>query len=74
MTFAENIIFRRKELGLSAEKLSKLIGISRSYVTLIENGKRLPGKNLLVSISKALNLSRETVIGWYMSDIEKQVS
>lgn len=52
MTFGENIKAKRLELGMSAEIFATKCGTSRSYISLIETGKRLPGKNVLPQIAK----------------------
>ena len=64
MPFAENLRAVREKLGLSAEELANRIHVSRSYITLLENGKRQPGKNLLPKIARALRLEKSVIIGW----------
>ena len=68
MIFAENLRARRKKLGLFAEELANRVHVSRSYITLLENGKRLPGKNLLPKIARALKLEKSIVVEWYLAE------
>lgn len=74
MLFGENLHAKRAKLGLSAEELAKRVHVSRSYITLLESGKRLPGKTLLPKIARALRLERSTVIGWYLADQKEKLS
>lgn len=64
----------RKKLGLTMQVFSEACGTSRSYITLIENGKRLPGKNILPKIAVALKLKNSIVLGWYLEDIKAKMS
>lgn len=56
----------RVDLDLSVKTLSNQTGVSRSYLTLIENGERRLPKRLVEKLSKALRLSKETVYNWYL--------
>jgi transcriptional regulator with XRE-family HTH domain len=69
MPFGKRLYNERKKNNLSAEELAKRCGVSRSYITLIENSKRLPGKKLIPKIAKSLNLKTNIVINWYLEDI-----
>ena len=74
MLFAENLRAIREKLGLSTEELAKRVHVSRSYITLLENGKRSPGKNLLPKIARALRLEKSVVVGWYLADQKEKLS
>ena len=65
MTTGERIKARRKEIGLSADKLAERIGVSRSTIFRYENGdiEKMP-MNTLVPIAAALNTSVEYLMGW----------
>lgn len=54
--FAENIIFYRKQKGLSQEELAFIAGIDRSYMSRIERGIVSIGIENIAKISKALDL------------------
>lgn len=56
----------RLGLGLTVGTLAKRLGISRSYLTLMENGeRRLPGQ-LVAKFAKSFRLSQEIVYDWYL--------
>ena len=57
----------RKEAKLSALKLSKDVGISKSYLDYIEGGAREPQIDILVKIAAALKTPLETLF-----DIQKK--
>ncbi|HFM7538654.1 TPA: helix-turn-helix domain-containing protein, partial [Enterococcus faecium] len=42
MEFGDNLRLLRKKRGLTQNELSKIVGISRSYYSDIENGRVLP--------------------------------
>jgi len=47
----------RKSKNISQEKLSKLTGLDRTFISLIENGKRSPTLTTILKISAALEIS-----------------
>lgn len=63
----------RKKEGLTAQNLAKACGVSRSYITLIENGKRLPGKKVLPLLAAALNIKTAVILNWYLEDISQKM-
>lgn len=67
------MLMYRKEKKLSTVELAKKCGISRSYITLMENGKRLPGKKVIPKIANALDLKTNVVINWYLEDVRKRL-
>lgn len=73
MVFARNLRLARKALGLSTKDIAAKLGVSRSYITLIENNDRLPGKHLLAKIAKILHLEKEKVIEWYLEDMKSKL-
>lgn len=68
MKFAESLRAKRESLGLTAEELANRVHVSRSYITLLENGKRLPGKTLLPKIARALKLEKNVIVEWYLAE------
>ena len=72
-TFGKYLRIERKKQGLTVEKVAKACGTSRSYITLIENGKRLPGKKILPKIADSLGLKITIVLNWYLEDISQQI-
>lgn len=73
MKFGERLRIERKKNNLFAGELATACGISRSYVTLIENGKRLPGKKIIVKIAEALKLKPDLVLNWYLKDVKNKM-
>lgn len=73
MSFGERLYTERKKNDLTAEDLAKACEISRSYITLIENGKRLPGKSIIPKLAAALHLKPNVVINWYLEDLREKL-
>lgn len=73
MRFGKQLNLERKKYKLTAQTLAKSCGVSRSYITLIENGKRLPGKKIIPKIAMALHLKTNIVINWYLEDIRENL-
>lgn len=71
--FGEQLRTARKKQGLTAEMIAKACGTSRSYITLIENGDRLPGKKILPKIATALHLKITVVLNWYLQTISHKI-
>ena len=46
----------RKAKKISQEKLAKLTGLDRTYISLIENGKRSPTFSTILKICSALEI------------------
>ena len=73
IVFGKQLRLERKKRGLSAETLAKACGISRSYIVLIEGGKRLPSKKVLPNIARALNLGVAEILNWYLEDVRAKM-
>jgi transcriptional regulator with XRE-family HTH domain len=71
MRFGKRLRAERKKNNLSTDAFAKACGVSRSYITLIENGKRLSGKKLLPKIALALNLKTNIVLNWYLENLRE---
>ncbi|MBU4016241.1 helix-turn-helix domain-containing protein [Patescibacteria group bacterium] len=56
----------RVGLGLTVEDLSQKLGVSRSYLTLIEGGKRRLPRRFVKGLAKTLHLSECTVYDWFL--------
>ncbi len=65
MTTGERMRQRRKELGLSAEKVAEKLGVSPATVYRYENGdiEKMPG-NILEPISRILHTTPAILMGW----------
>jgi transcriptional regulator with XRE-family HTH domain len=73
MLFGERLLAERKKNNLSAQALADASGVARSYITLIENGKRLPGKKVIPKLALALNMKINIIINWYLEDIREKL-
>ena len=57
----ERIKELRKEQGLSQEKFGELVGVTRSHVASMENGKALASKRVIKSISEKCKVNEEWI-------------
>jgi transcriptional regulator with XRE-family HTH domain len=58
---------RRMRLGLTGAELAKLIGVSPSYISLIESGAKVPSPSVAAKIARALRDSPELYQAWVFS-------
>lgn len=56
----------RKRLGITQDDLSFLTGISVPYISEIENGKKRPSLNIVVSISDAMGITVDELLSGNM--------
>ena len=72
-TLGELIKKRRKEKGLSQNKLADIAGISRSYIILIEQGKRSgrTSADMILKLARALDVSPQYLMGLSDDSAEK---
>ena len=73
MTLGEKIRHYRKCQGLSLNKVSELSGISKAYLSQLENGKnKQPSANILLKLSEVLKTTiqelMEKPIGSFIPD------
>ncbi|MDP5886213.1 helix-turn-helix domain-containing protein [Pseudomonas aeruginosa] len=61
-TFGKVLRQRRKELGLTQEKLALEAGIQRNYVSLIERGINQPTITMIFKLAKVLKCSPSTLV------------
>jgi transcriptional regulator with XRE-family HTH domain len=71
--FGKRLRAEREKRELTTQMLAKMCEISRSYITLIENGKRLPGKKILPKIASALEIETIVVLRWYLKDVKQKL-
>lgn len=55
----------RKNKSISQEKLSEKTGLDRTYISLIETGKRNPTLTSICKIAKALDIKASELIRLY---------
>ena len=60
----------RNKLGLQAKKLAEQVGISPSYLNLIESGKRKIDGDILLKISQELRIDFADI----STDLDKQIN
>ena len=65
MTTGERIKARRKEIGMSAEQLARILGVSPATIYRYENGdiEKVP-ISIIEPIAKALRTTQEYLMGW----------
>ncbi len=64
----------RRQLGIQANKLSEQIGISASYLNLIESGKRNVDSNLIIKICSELRINVSDLISKSDLNLENDIS
>lgn len=57
----------REDAGVKQEEMATLLGISASYYSLLENGRRRMSLEMASKISKRIGVSMETV--WSAYDV-----
>jgi transcriptional regulator with XRE-family HTH domain len=67
---AEAIRRRREELGWSQEKLADHCGFDRTYISMLERGRRNPSFLNLLKLSDGLELSVSTLTEAYKHGAE----
>lgn len=56
MNLANKIIELRKKKGISQRELAQIAGLSPTYISMVENGKKSPTLKSLEKISNALDI------------------
>jgi transcriptional regulator with XRE-family HTH domain len=73
MNLGKTIKTVRTRLGLTQRALAARVGITPTYLCLVENGRREPGAALVRSICSALGVPPE-IIFWEALDLPSEVS
>ena len=63
--FGKIIQEERKAKNISQEKLAKLTGLDRTFISLIENGKRNPTFSTILKICSALEIEPSELFSIY---------
>ncbi len=66
--FGQYLGQRRSQLGLSQKAVAEAVGISRPYLTQIENGTRTPGDDTTARLLKALGIPLEQAMQDLLAD------
>ena len=61
MLLADFIKQKREQLNLTQKQLAKNIGVSQSYINMIEVGNRKIGRNKIDDFAKALGIKKNTL-------------
>ena len=64
----------RRQLGIQANKLSEQLGISPSYLNLIESGKRKIDGDLVIKVCKELKIELSDLTNKYDLNLENNIS
>lgn len=59
MTLGEKVRFVREKAGLTTEELAKRLNISQSYISHVENNRRLLGRDRILALAKTLDIPVE---------------
>lgn len=59
---ADNVLYYRKQQGLSQEKLAAISEVDRTYIGYIENAHQNVGVRILCQIAQALKINIEDLI------------
>ena len=75
MNIGERIRQARRNASLSQEALSEKIGVNRSYLSLVENGKSSPTFDFLEKVARGLELmSEDLILGQEISQYFREVT
>lgn len=69
MDVGKNIRVIRTKAGLRQKKLAKMLGVSASYLSQVEGGKRNPSFSFIRSFSERLNVPMGLI---FLEDYSKQ--
>lgn len=67
IAFGEVLRARRKEAGLSQEKLALDVGLERTFISMMERGQRQPSLTTLLKIAPALGCGAADLV----ADVER---
>ncbi len=67
--FGKEVVRLRKRLGLSQEELAFRAEVHRTYISQLERGLKSPTLNMLLKLSRALNVSASKLV----ATVERQL-
>ena len=62
--FGESLQKIRREQKISQDKLAEVIGVGRTYISLVEQGKRNPSLRFIYRVAKALNVNSSKLLSF----------
>ena len=63
MTLAEKLRAERAKKGVTEPEAAKAIGVSQSFISHIESGRKIPSTAVIVSIAKYYGVSLDYLLG-----------
>lgn len=57
----ENIKNLREQAGWTQAELAKMVGVTEKYISAMENGKRTPGRVLVLKLAEAFGVDERNV-------------
>ncbi|MDU4961930.1 MAG: helix-turn-helix transcriptional regulator [Sporomusaceae bacterium] len=74
MTLGEKVRRLREKAGLTTEELARRLGVSQSYISHVENNRRLLGRDRLVALAKTMNIPVEFFLREDVCSVEDLLS
>lgn len=68
MSIGENIRLNRDKSGMTQDELAEKVGISRNYISDLENDRYIPSVKTLTKIARVLNMNLDFLLE--MSEIQ----
>ena len=59
----------RKKKHLSASELAKICNINKSYISLIESGKKTPSIKIIIKLADTLGICQFLLIQYFYNDL-----
>ena len=63
MTLAEKLRTEREKKGVTTVEVAKAIGVSQSFISHIESGRKIPSIAVIVDIAKYYGVSLDDLLG-----------
>ena len=73
-TFADMLVYFRKQARLSQKELSEKTGLSRSAIGMYESGRREPDFETLETIADFFNINMDTLLGRAPSPVPPSIT
>jgi transcriptional regulator with XRE-family HTH domain len=62
-SLGQRIVYHRKKAGISQKNLAAIAGVTSSALSYYEKDKREPSVQIIKNLSKALNITGDTLLG-----------
>ena len=67
--FGKALRQRRKEIGLSQEKLAEICELDRTYISMLERGIHQPSLTIFLRLAHALEISPSSLLEGLLKDV-----